>query len=224
MTNAYILQRNRITTKTLYTARASHYEHYPLVKGNMAPSFSLSLEESLVTNSKAGLHVKEQFVSLDDLLLEQKPLVIIFYTPGIQKAANLLFFESLNKSVSAKGGRLLIITSLQHVVINKHNPALDKLDIFKDSRNAIAKAFGLYDPQNLLWNWVPGIEESETFLPALYLIAPDKQIAYHHVDYNFSLFNEPELMHNSFVQHLLESVEAFADTRTYYPVSYKLVS
>jgi hypothetical protein len=211
MTNAYILQRNRITIKTLYTARASHYEYYPLVKGNIAPSFSLNLYEHLALNT-TDHSAKEQFISLDDLLSDQKPLVVIFYTPGIQKNANRLFFESVNETIKAKGGRLLIITGAKHPAI-KHTPAQSNLHIFTDKYNTIAKAFGLYDPQNPLWNWVPGIEESETFLPAFYVIAPGKQIVYHCVDYNFSLFNNPELIRHSFIQHLLESVEAFADAQ-----------
>ena len=216
MTNAYILQRNRITTKLLFTARASHYEYYPLVKGNIAPSFSLSPDDHLAADTTDHLHVKEQFILLDNVLMDQKPLALIFYTPGLQKVANLLFFESLNKVIAAKGGRLLIITSLQHL----STKGKYSLNIFRDRRNSIAKAFGLYDPQNPLWHWVPGIEESEAFLPAFYVIAPDKQIVYHHIDYNFSLFNETELLHHSFVQRLLQSIETdVAENKLTIPVS-----
>ncbi|CAN5555701.1 hypothetical protein BH10BAC2_BH10BAC2_49970 [soil metagenome] len=129
------------------------------------------------------------------------------------------FFERLPQKVTLSGGRLLAITNLEHAAPGN---AITSLDIFKDRRNAVAKAFGLYSPQNPLWNWVPGIEESETFLPAFYVIAPDKQIVYHHIDYNFSMFNDLNLLQNSFIQRLLESVEH--TTNAYYPVSYKLVS
>ena len=139
--------------------------------------------------------------------MDQKPLVLIFYTPGIQKAANLLFFDSLDRIITKKGGRLLVITNLKYL-----STMGSSLHIFKDRHNSTAKAFGLYDPQNPLWHWVPGIEESEAFLPAFYVIAPDKQIVYHHIDYNFSLFNETELLHHSFVQQLLHSVETAVAT------------
>lgn len=222
MATAYILQRNRITPKLLFTARASHYEHYPLVKGNVAPSFSLNSNDDLILNNRNIQHTKDHSILLDDFLADQKPLVLIFYNPGKQKAANLLFFQSLNRAVTARGAKLLIITSLKYLAVNEVTSALN---IYKDSFNAIARAFGLYDPQNPLWNWIPGIEETDAFLPAFYVIAPGKQIIYHHIDYNFSLFNDPGLMQHLFVQRLLSSVDSnVIDTATYYPVSHKLVS
>lgn len=219
MTNAYILHRNRISTKMLYTARASHYEYYPLVKGNIAPSFSLSNQERL-QHDTAIQSYKEELIPLDHLLHEQQPLVTIFYTAGKHKADNFRFFELLHQKIEAGGGRLLVITSLEHVASANAN-FLGSFDIFKDRRNAVAKAFGLYNPQNPLWNWVPGIEESETFLPAFYVIAPDKQIVHHHIDYSFSLFNEPDLLQHLLIERLLKSVEHTA--KAYNPVSYKLV-
>lgn len=221
MTNAYILHRNRISTKVLYTARASHYEYYPLVKGNIAPLFSLSNQERLKSDTAVHSY-KEELISLDDLLQEQQPLAIIFYTAGKHQVENFRFFELLNQKIVAGGGRLLVITNIEHAPGGDGRGFMASFDIFKDRRNALAKAFGLYNPQNPLWNWVPGIEESDTFLPALYLIAPDRQIVYHHIDYNFSAFNDQDLLQSTFIQRLLESIER--TTNTYYPVSYKLVS
>ena len=221
MTNAYILHRNRINTKVLYTARATHYEYYPLVKGNIAPSFLLKSQEQLQSNTTGHLH-KENLILLEDLLQEQQPLVAIFYTAGKHKTENIRLFERLHQKITAKGGKLLVITNVGYLLQGNANNTIASFDIFEDSRNNVAKAFGLYNPQNPLWNWVPGIEESETFLPAFYVIAPDKQIVYHHIDYNFSMFNDPDLLQNAFVQRLLDSVEQTANA--YYPVSYKLVS
>lgn len=218
MTNAYILHRSRINTKVLYTATATHYEYYPLAKGNIAPSFSLKSQEQLQSNTSGNLH-KENLILLEDLLQEQQPLVAIFYTAGKHKTENIRFFERLHQKITAKGGKLLVITNVEDAA---HGNSTTLFDIFKDRHNNVAKAFGLYNPQNPLWNWVPGIEESETFLPAFYVIAPDKQIVYHHIDYNFSMFNDPDLLQNAFVQRLLDSVEQTANA--YYPVAYKLVS
>jgi peroxiredoxin len=218
MKTAYIFNNNRISTKALFTARSTHYEHYPLVKGNAAPSFRITI------NDKIDFGTTEQ-ISLNDLLADQKPLVMLFYTvPGKHTIKNTLLLESLQPSLKSSDANFLGITGMQHAGI-KYNSSLRELRIITDENNTIAKAFGLYDPTNPLWNWVPGIEESEAFLPALYVITPDKKIAYHYIDYNFSLFNHSSLLQEALIKKLQDSVEqAIHSVSTYYPVSNKLVS
>ena len=203
MTNAYILQHNRISTTLSFTARARHYEHYPLVKGNIAPQFFLQ-SKSKLTNT---LQQFDELVSLDELLLQNKPLVLAFYSPVIHKAENLLFFEKLQAILNKVNTNLVILTNSENLLSNKVRRSVENLQIYKDKKNAISASFGLYDAQNPLWNWVPGIESNYAFLPAFYVIGTNKEIVYHHVDYNFSFFNQSSDKQEAFINNIITGAE-----------------
>jgi len=206
MTNtAYILPDKKITAQVIFSGRAKHYEHYPLIRGDKAPVLSLDIENFIAIDSKKeqDINVKSFIETVQD---NSKPIVLIFFPMQSQKRYNLKCFESLHEATRDIGASLLILTnstaySFKNTFLYNHT-----LNVFDDSKNMIARSFGLYDPQNPLWNWIPGIEEKETFLPALYVIAPDRRIVYHYIDYNFSLFDGPDTLYQSFAAHILDAV------------------
>ena len=78
----------------------------------------------------------------------------------------------------------------------------------------IAEKFGLFDIENPLTNWLSGIDDINTSLPALYVVSPDRKIVYHHIDYQFNFFGK-EVLPKSIVESLIDSVSTLATSYGY---------
>ena len=221
ITNQSILHAvdaNGLNSKTI------NYGYYPFIKGNEAPLFHLHKQDGISNRFTTGSLGNELVFSLEDLLDFQHPLVICFYPLEHSKPANLEGLESLQADVEIMGGKLLVLTNAPVKKFKRRVRQQNKLTIFYDRNNEIAEAFGLYDAENLLWQWVSGVENEEATLPAYYVISPDRQIGFHYIDYGFETYQaENEVTQHPFVRELLTAV--YQSARQYaYPSRYKSVS
>ncbi len=204
----------------LLSSDTNHYGYQPLAKGGCIPAFSLPSEAGII-NALAPLLKRETLITLQDFLDYQQPLVIAFLGAPGQAAADILKLEKLGTGIQQCGGRLLVLTAIAPRHLRRQLRQSDTFTLFYDKDNTIAELFGLYDPQNPLWQWVSGIEEEEQVLPALYVAAPDRNITFSYVDYHFSLFTGS-------MQHwhagLLNAVQAVANQYCYQQATYRRVS
>ena len=218
MTNAYIFSHNRIAPELSLSARSRHYEHYPLVKGNVVPEFFLKRTNRLYKKSLHTLSPAQDIISLDELLINGTPLIIAFYSPVVHKAQHLQFFKNLQDSIGTKA-KMIILADPENAAIRQTGDLLAKLNIYIDRHNVVSEAFGLYNDQNPLWNWVPGVESDTAFINALYVVAPNKQIVFHHIDYSFSFFNQPQQQQENFIEEVVQKVETTTFPKLAYATS-----
>jgi len=192
-----------VSTKTY------NYGYYPLHKGDIAPVFQLH---------------QDAFVSIQHFLEGQQPLVVVFYNQLGNQHIGLQHLENVQSQVQQNGGNLIVITSNTSRSFKKAIGQYSNLNVFFDVDNTISELFGLYDDTNPLTNWLSGVEDVNATLPALYVIAPDRNIAYHFVDYQFALFSAASFAKN-ITEGLLEAVNNVYETYTYLSVRLnKLVS
>ncbi|MBG9375613.1 hypothetical protein I5907_05170 [Panacibacter sp. DH6] len=206
MTNAYIFSHNRIATELSLSARARHYEHYPLVKGNVAPQVLLKSSNRLHKKSQQPAPAGYSLLSLDELLLSGKPVVLVFYSPVVHKADHLHFFKVLQDRLG-QHATLIILADPGNSSIRQSADLLGKLNMYVDRHNIISEAFGLHNEQNPLWNWVPGVESDTAFINAFYVISPGKEIVFHHIDYGFTFFSQAQEQRESFIRDVLQKVQ-----------------
>ncbi len=185
-------------TATIST-KIYNYGYYPLLKGDIAPLFHFN---------------NDAFISLQHYLDLQQPLVIAFYDGLNQNLQTFNALASLQGQVLENGGNLIVVTNNTTRTFKKNLKQLDNLTVFFDADNEIAEKFGLYDAENPLTNWIAGIDNINTTIPALYVVAPDRQIVYHHIDYQFNLFGKESLA-NSVTEGLLDSVSTLATSYSY---------
>jgi hypothetical protein len=117
-----------------------------------------------------------------------------------------------------------VLSSIQPKYLRKLLKNHDNLTVFYDKENAIAELFGLYDVANPLWQWIAGVEEEDVPMPAFYVVTPDKQIVYHHIDYSLSAYSKQGYVAQPFIRELLTSVYHTAQQYSYQPVQYRSVS
>ena len=208
-TQQYTIQNTSIVGSQTISTKIYNYGYYPLLKGDYSPVFQLN---------------KDAYISVQHYLDLQQPLVIAFFT-GLD--ANKYSFNSLislQKQVQANGGNLVVIVNNTSRHFRKRLNEINNLTVFYDYENQIAEQFGLFDAANPLNNWLSGIDDANATLPAIYLIAPDRQIIFHHVDYNFNLFSG-ESISKSIVDQLTDAVSTLSTSYTYLSVwRNKLVS
>ena len=186
------------TTATIST-KIYNYGYYPLLKSDIAPLFSLN---------------REQLVSVQHFLDLQQPLVIAFLGHAEGASSSLKALSALHEQVLENGGNLIILTNNISRSFKKKVAEQNTLTVFFDEDNEIAEKFGLFDETNPLNNWLSGLDDANTALPALYVIAPDRQITFHHIDYQFSLFRS-EVLATSIVESLLDNVSTLATSYNY---------
>jgi hypothetical protein len=207
------------TTSTGYT-----YGYQPVGTGESAPNFYLPTQHALAKQLISSSLSREAFITLQDLLDDQQPLVIAFLGAPGQVAVNIQQLEKLHTAIQAEGGKLVVLTAIEPKYLRKQLKQSNTLNLFYDADNAVAELFGLYDIQNPLWQWVSGIEEEEESLPALYVIAPDSTITFSFVDYSFNLFTDNSYPLHSVSKELLDVVNELSVQYHYQPEAYKLVS
>lgn len=213
-----------INTDSLLSARAKNYGYYPLIKGNTAPSFYLHNQDGIARHLASGSLANELVISLQDFLDYQQPLAIAFYNVAAGKAPDVKLLESLQADIQVMGGRLIILTSTPVKYFKRAVKHAGNLTIFYDRDNAIAELFGLYDAFNPLWQWVSGVEDNDLPLPAFYVVSPDRQIVYHHVDYTLETYKGDNFSQQPFIRELLTAVFRNHQQYNFQQVQYKSVS
>ncbi len=176
-----------------------NYGYYPLLKGDIVPLFHFN---------------REAFVSVQHYLDLQQPLVIAFYDGRKNNIPSLSALAKLQAQVLENGGNLIVITNNNTRLFRKNLSQLNNLPVFIDEDNEIAEKFGLFDIENPLTNWLSGIDDINTSLPALYVVSPDRKIVYHHIDYQFNFFGK-EVLPKSIVESLIDSVSTLATSYGY---------
>ena len=187
-----------VPTTTIST-KIYNYGYYPLLKGDIVPLFHFN---------------REAFVSVQHYLDLQQPLVIAFYDGRKNNVPSLSALSKLQAQVLENGGNLIVITNNNTRLFRKNLSQLNNLPVFVDEDNEIAEKFGLFDIENPLTNWLSGIDDINTSLPALYVVSPDRKIVYHHIDYQFNFFGK-EVLPKSIVESLIDSVSTLATSYGY---------
>jgi peroxiredoxin len=190
-----------IGTQTIST-KIYNYGYYPLIKGDKAPVSTLN---------------KDLFISLQHFFDLQQPLVLVFYSGILANHSSLGALSDLQLKVQEGGGNLLIITNDASRGFKKRISQLNNLTVFFDLDSEIAEQFGLFDYTNPLSNWLSGIEDVSASLPALYVIAPDREIVFQHVDYQFNFFTGEKLS-KVIVNQLVDAVNTLSTSYTYLSV------
>ncbi len=185
----------------------SRYQYQPLSAGNMAPSFTINTEHGLLSSCVGTSVTKETIISLQDFIDYGQPLVILFFGVASRASLHIKKLEILHRNIYRQGGKLLVLTPIEPKHIKRELRDSHSLSIFHDKDNSIAEAFGLYDEENPLWQWVSGIEKEEETLPAFYVIAPDGLVAYQYVDFDFILYRNSNYQTLHFISELLEEVK-----------------
>ena len=186
---------------------ASRYQYQPLSAGNIAPSFTINTEHGLLSSCVGTSVTKETIISLQDFIDYGQPLVILFFGVASRAALDIKKLKILHRNIYRQGGKLLVLTPIEPKHLKRQLRDSHSLSIFHDKDNTIAEAFGLYDEQNPLWQWVSGVEKEEETLPAFYVIAPDRSVAYQYVDFDFVLYRNSNYQTMPFISELLEEVK-----------------
>lgn len=156
----------------------------PLVTGDLAPFFSLAGAPSDWRASVFGHKNQEHTTSVLDLV-SARPLVISFYCPcwGRYARPYLDSLVRLHQHLLVADAELVVFSNESPKVLARQMNGLD-FRVAYDAESAVAQRFGVYSEDDPVWERVSGISD-EAFTPALYVIGPDRRIAYHFLDENF---------------------------------------
>lgn len=171
-----------------------NYGYYPLIKGDIAPISLLNKDLSISLQHYFDLH---------------QPLVVVFYGGISSNPASLNALSHLQQKVQEGGGNLVIISSDTSREFKRRISQLNNLTVFFDADNEIAEQFKLFDYANPLGNWLSGIDDAGASLPALYVIAPYRDIVFHYIDYQFNFFAE-EKLNKAVVEQLIDAVNTLS--------------
>jgi hypothetical protein len=213
-----------VNSDNFLSSRARNYGYYPLIKDNTAPAFNMHIENKVTKKQSPVSIANEVYISAEDLLDEQRPLVIAFVGASNNTTQHIKALKSLEADIQVMGGRLLVLSGLNPRRLQQALKHFDGLTVFYDRDNTIAELFGLYDAANPLWQWVAGVEHDDASLPAFYVLSEGRKIVYHHIDYSLSLYTGNAYNTQPFIRELLTSVYNTAQQRTYQPIQYKSVS
>ena len=157
----------------------------PLKSGEEAPLFGVHHQRTIEQYVTWQAHYS-QTVHLHDWL-QTGSLVVAFYSAGWNGYGKdyLQQLIALQATIQDAGANLLVISpdapdSLQ-TLVNQHNLPFT---IMQDVDNQIAAQFGVYSTDDPVWNWIAGITEDVPY-PALFVVAPNRQIQFSYVDKNF---------------------------------------
>jgi len=157
----------------------------PLQLGEKAPLFGVHHQRTI------GQYITWQAdysktVHLHDWL-QTGPLVVAFYSAGWNGYGKNYLHKliQLQATIQASGGNLLVVSpdsldSLQTLVDQHDLP----FTIVQDVDNQIAGKFGVHSADDPVWNWIAGITEDVPY-PALFVVAPDRQIQFSYIDKDF---------------------------------------
>jgi len=220
-----IQKSHTINNNSFVSIKTNQYNYTPLVKGSLAPVFNLQTQQVLTKYHIYGSLANEQVINLQDFLDYGKPLVVVFYSTSINTKPPVEELESLQADVDVMGGKLLIITNSH---INAFRRALKQqeysLTVYHDENNLLAEDFGLYDELNPLWHWVSGVDNDNMSLPAVYVIAPDREIVYRHVNYSLELFSSNNFSNHFSVREMLTAVYQNSQKNIYNRLGKRIVS
>lgn len=157
----------------------------PLSAGQLTPDLKLVNKNGTWLNAS---RIKNYEGTVFTQQLLTKPLVISFYAePWNRKGTFILKkLNALENKVTAAGGNLLIITSegpfAQSQLNSKHG---FNLNFYHDVNHEIARKFKVYSDEDPIWNKFSGIDVNVPLL-ATYILSPNGQIIYDHVDTAFT--------------------------------------
>lgn len=184
------------------------YGFTPLKTGQNIPDFLPSQANKpgwLSLNLfKTTLNTKSNSLAL---FINNRPVVLIFRPIFHQNGrAQKAFLASLQEDIQIMGGSVFVISNASTRELKDHFGEHHRFQILSDPNNSIAESFGLYHPDNLIADWLSGVE-GDISLPAFYVIQPNGVIGYHYIDYNFRTYQlESSQNGPSFVRQLLTKV------------------
>ncbi|GAB3246179.1 hypothetical protein GCM10027347_00870 [Larkinella harenae] len=153
----------------------------PVRVNEKAPLFSIHRQRTIAHYNYS------QTASLHDWL-QAGPLVVAFYSAGWNRYGKnyLPKLIQLHTQIQEAGGNLLVLSpdsldSLQ-TLADQHDLTFT---IAQDVNNQIAEKFGVYSTDDPVWNWIAGITEDVPY-PALFVVAPDRQIQFSYIDKDFT--------------------------------------
>ncbi len=150
--NTLTLKRENlhIVSSTNTTSTGNTYGYQPVTTGESVPNFYIPREHAITKHLLPGSLSREAFITLQDLLDDQQPLVIAFLGAPGQAAANIQQLEKLHTAVADQGGKLIVLTAIQPKYLRRQLKQSSSLHLFYDEDNVVAELFGLYDAQNPL--------------------------------------------------------------------------
>ncbi|MFD2935670.1 redoxin domain-containing protein [Spirosoma flavum] len=156
----------------------------PLLTGDIAPFFSLSGAPNDWRASVFGQKIAERATSILDLV-GTRPLVVSFYCPcwGRYARPYLNSLVRLHQDLLVADAELVVFSNESPSVLARQVGGLD-FRVAYDAESTVAQRFGVYSEDDPVWERISGISD-EAFTPALYVIGPDRRIAYHFLDDNF---------------------------------------
>ncbi|GAB3952326.1 hypothetical protein GCM10028805_34140 [Spirosoma harenae] len=193
MTLEFENELGHIRSVTSALDRPKTVRKQPLQTGDQAPFFSLAGSSNDWRVSVFGQKLIEKATSILDLA-SARPLIVSFYCPCWGRYARP-YFESLvrlNQQLLDwdANAELVVFSNESPKVLARQVGGLD-FRVAYDAESAVAQRFGVYSEDDPIWERVSGISE-EAFIPALYVIGPDRRIVYHFLDYNFDQSIDPE--------------------------------
>jgi len=193
------LNRQTITSNKTVSTRIYNYGYYPLIKGDIAPISFLNKDLSISLQHYFDLH---------------QPLVVLFLS-GIDASSEILeTLSNLQSKIQNGGGNLIVITNNNSRDFKISISKVNNLSIYFDKDNEIAEQFKLYDYANPLSNWLSGVDNLQAILPALYVIAPYREIVFHYIDYEFNLFSGA-INKGDIVNQLIDTVNTLSTSYTH---------
>ncbi|GAB3504578.1 hypothetical protein GCM10027341_35110 [Spirosoma knui] len=192
-----------IVTKT----RRAPVSVSPLTTGDTAPFFNLTGGSGDWRASLFNYPTPGPTVSLLDLVTT-KPVVVSFYCPcwGRYAGPYLDSLVKLNESLLELGVELVVLSNESPQSLRRQGKEMNFL-FAHDTDLQVSRQFGVYNEDSPVWDRVSGISD-EAFIPALYVIDQDRQIAYHHIDENFDTPFDMETVVDQ-VQALSSATPAF---------------
>jgi peroxiredoxin len=156
----------------------------PLQAGQLTPDIKLINKNGTWLNSKIRNY--EGTVFTHQLL--SKSLGISFYAEGWNRKGIYILkrLNAIQEEIKAAGGNLLIVTAdgpFAQAEINRKNNF--KLSFYHDVNHEIARKFNIYSDEDPIWNKFSGIDVNAPLL-ATYVLSPNGQIVYDHIDTAFN--------------------------------------
>nr|WP_293841009.1 redoxin domain-containing protein [uncultured Arsenicibacter sp.] len=166
--------------------RTATHKLKPLVTGDKLPYLNLVNR----TDDRDTSGVPGFFTSIDDLL-DNQPLVIAFYSPnwGHYARPYLETLVRLSYGLKAVGANLLVFSDERAKIVARQAGPVDLL-IAQDTRLSVARRFGLYSEDDPVWDRISGISD-DVFLPAIYVVNPDRIITCHSIAEYFDRLPDP---------------------------------
>lgn len=173
---------SEITRETIINKKYQPLQ--PLQAGQLIPDLKLINKNGTWLSSK--IRDYEGTVFTHQLL--SKPLIISFYAESWnRKGIHILKkLQTVQNEIIAVGGNLLIVTAegpFKQSELNRiHN---FNFSFYHDVNHEIARQFKVYSDGDPIWNEFSGIDVNVPLL-ATYVLSPNGQIVYDHIDTSFN--------------------------------------